>query len=236
MATGFPIIFGSGARGTWTPAQISTALWLDAADSSTITLNGSNVSQWSDKSGNGRNATQTTASSQPTYTTDSNGKPTLSYDGTNDVLNFSAINARTFFMVTRAGATNQDAMLWGHSTVPFHSAAGTILSSFSSASVLNGEKYVNGVSRPSATDYIAVSLSNRIIEFVTTANVSASTIGNDPRGPSRFLRGTVQEAIIITGAIDTATRQQLEGYLAWKWELQADLPANHPYKLLPPTV
>ncbi len=31
------------------------ALWLDAADSSTLTLSGSNVTQWNDKSGNGRN-------------------------------------------------------------------------------------------------------------------------------------------------------------------------------------
>lgn len=67
MATGFPIIFGGGARGPWTPAQLQTALWLDAADASTVTLNGSTVSQWSDKSGNGRNATQSTAASQPAY-------------------------------------------------------------------------------------------------------------------------------------------------------------------------
>lgn len=51
----------------WTPAQISTALWLDAADASTITLNGTTVSQWNDKSGNGRNAVQVTAASQPVY-------------------------------------------------------------------------------------------------------------------------------------------------------------------------
>ncbi len=53
-----------GAVG-WTPAQLSTALWLDAADAGTITLNGSTVSQWNDKSGNGRNATQSTAANQP---------------------------------------------------------------------------------------------------------------------------------------------------------------------------
>ena len=40
----------------WTPADLSNkALWLDAADSGTITLSGSAVSQWHDKSGNSRN-------------------------------------------------------------------------------------------------------------------------------------------------------------------------------------
>lgn len=52
-------------RSAWTPAQIPTALWLDANDTSTITLNGSTVSQWNDKSGNGRNAVQATAANQP---------------------------------------------------------------------------------------------------------------------------------------------------------------------------
>ena len=43
-------------------------LWLDAADSSTITKDGSNkVSAWNDKSGNGFNLSQSTSGSQPTY-------------------------------------------------------------------------------------------------------------------------------------------------------------------------
>lgn len=51
----------------WTPAATSTALWLDAADASTFTFSsGSSVSQWSDKSGLGRNFSQGTVSSQPT--------------------------------------------------------------------------------------------------------------------------------------------------------------------------
>ena len=30
-------------------------------------------------------------------------------------------------------------------------------------------------------------------------------------------------------------RQQLEGYLAWKWGLEANLPVDHPYKNAAPT-
>ena len=36
------------------PSDIETALWLDAADASTITESGGAVSQWNDKRGNGR--------------------------------------------------------------------------------------------------------------------------------------------------------------------------------------
>ena len=51
----------------WSPLQLGAnlSLWLDASDASTITLNGSTVSQWNDKSGNARHATQATAANQP---------------------------------------------------------------------------------------------------------------------------------------------------------------------------
>lgn len=54
-------------RINWTPAQIPTALWLDANDTSTITLNNLTVSQWNDKSGNLRHVSQATAANQPVY-------------------------------------------------------------------------------------------------------------------------------------------------------------------------
>ena len=44
-------------------------LWLDAADASTFTFGtGTQVSQWDDKSGNSRHATQSTAASRPVRT------------------------------------------------------------------------------------------------------------------------------------------------------------------------
>lgn len=57
-------------RPNFTPRSVANlAMWYDGADASTFTLNGSNVSQWSDKSGNSRHAVQATASNQPAYGT-----------------------------------------------------------------------------------------------------------------------------------------------------------------------
>jgi hypothetical protein len=71
----------------WNPSMISTALWLDATDSSTITEDGGVVSQWNDKSGNARNAAQSISDSRPTYTSDVlNGLPVLTLDGTDDYM------------------------------------------------------------------------------------------------------------------------------------------------------
>jgi hypothetical protein len=55
---------------TFDPRRIpGLAAWYDAADSASITLDSGRVSQWSDKSGNARHATNTTSgSTQPSYT------------------------------------------------------------------------------------------------------------------------------------------------------------------------
>lgn len=58
-----------GSAPSWTPADITTKLWLDANDSSTITTTSSGgydyVTQWNDKSGNGEHAIQNTSSDRP---------------------------------------------------------------------------------------------------------------------------------------------------------------------------
>ncbi len=74
----------------WNPSMIQTALWLDAADATTVTTVSGAVSQWNDKSGNGRNASQPTSSRRPTYSTAFlNSKAVVSFDGGDDILGFS---------------------------------------------------------------------------------------------------------------------------------------------------
>ena len=56
-------------------------------------------------------------------------------------------------------------------------------------------------------------------------------------GFSDFFRGFIGEIIYITGATVTSTNQDLiQGYLAWKWGLEGDLPVGHPYKNAAPTI
>lgn len=42
--------------------------------------------------------------------------------------------------------------------------------------------------------------------------------------------GIIHEVITYPKALAPPDQRRLEGYLAWKWGLQADLPAGHPYK------
>jgi hypothetical protein len=55
-------------------------MWLDATDTSSLTFNGSTVSQWRDISGNARHFDQATAAQQPNAVTNTlNGKRTLTF-------------------------------------------------------------------------------------------------------------------------------------------------------------
>jgi hypothetical protein len=83
------------------PANVpGCVLWLDGADASTLTLSGSNVTQWKDKSGNGYNGTATNASVgspvAPTYVTNSiNGLPAVTMSGTSYFTGSTDVNSTT---------------------------------------------------------------------------------------------------------------------------------------------
>jgi hypothetical protein len=95
----------------WTPAEIVTALWLDAADESTITLNSTTVSQWNDKSGNARHATQANGANQPTYISNGgmNSLGLVDWDGSDDSM---TISGGTTPLHTLLSADNTYSMAW----------------------------------------------------------------------------------------------------------------------------
>lgn len=90
---------------SFSPLSLSgLTLWLDASDASSITLNGSTVSQWSDKSGNAKHAVQASATQQPSYTAG-----IVSFDGTDDNMlasdNLTSATASSMFIVLRYRST-----------------------------------------------------------------------------------------------------------------------------------
>lgn len=84
------LLFGNST--TFSPKSLSgLVIWL-RGDASSITLNGSNVANWADQSGNGKDVSQSNATKQPLYTSSSsvfNNKPCIRGDGINDVLESS---------------------------------------------------------------------------------------------------------------------------------------------------
>jgi len=215
----------------WTPAQLSTALWLDAADASTITLNGSTVSEWMDKSGNARHATQATAANQPTYTLNGlGGKPVLTFDGVNDFLSTpSFLLGQTAVSVARRSLTSEPVVeglasnnrgFWGNAYPAFtaHTNYG-----------------VNGSALSAAAPNAAVGAAAIVSQTSLLAGATSWRVGFGTPGYAP-LKGLIAEIVTTDTLLSTNDRQRLEGYLAWKWGLVASLPVGHPYKNSPPTV
>ncbi len=72
-------------------------LWLDANDTSTITLSGSAVTQWNDKSANTYQFTQGTSSRRPTSgLTTINGRNVLDFDGTDHLASTASASTWSF--------------------------------------------------------------------------------------------------------------------------------------------
>lgn len=80
------LLFAAGEQGVWyDPSDFST-MFQDTAGTTPVTATGQSVARINDKSGNGNNATQSTAANRPTLQIDGNGKYYLSFDGSNDIL------------------------------------------------------------------------------------------------------------------------------------------------------
>ena len=98
--------------GAWSPVRLaSTACWLDASDTATITLvSGTNVSEWRDKSGNERHATQATSVNQPTYISSGmNSLGLVDWDGSNDAM---TISGGTTTLHSALSSDNTYSMAW----------------------------------------------------------------------------------------------------------------------------
>jgi hypothetical protein len=65
-------------------------------------------------------------------------------------------------------------------------------------------------------------------------NATSFYLGTRAHGDTK-MTGNISEVIVYSvSSLTTAQRQNVEGYLAWKWGLQGSLPSTHPYKNLPP--
>lgn len=225
----------------WTPAQISTAIWLDASDSSSVTLSGTSVTEWKDKSGNLRHATP---GASPVYETSvQNGLNAVSFvpvDYLRSTWSVASSQATSAFLVLKPdNITNNNRVLSGVEQRNFT----FIFDNYNFFDGTNGYTSTGGTN----TNWKVMSIiynTNAVIyadgTSVLTRNPFALAsfnymdfgAGNNTNGYD----GYIGEIILLASAASTDTRQKIEGYLAWKWGLQASLPADHPYKNAAPVI
>jgi hypothetical protein len=171
------------ATSRWTPVQLpNLQLWLDAADASTITLNGSSVSQWDDKSGNGRHFSQTAdATHQPAYVTSGiNGRGSIGFDGINDRLgrdneawayNFPVAVFAVFRATAFTNAYNGLFGFYGNSTGSARSY-GVLVKS-------NGKSAIYGATTAGGTTAVSYDGTGSVTYSTATTHVFSATLANN---------------------------------------------------------
>ena len=237
----------------WSAQYTSTLLWLDASDTSTITESGGAVSQWADKSENDNHVSQGTGSAQPStgirtvnalnvidfdgddylektsFPVPSSGNMAIfavadiddisiehdaifSMDATND-FQFDAANNSQF-----NGAIDQDGI---------GTDVGLTGGPFESLSIYN----VNFDNTGSGVYNAFIDGTQRAVDTSYTNNldVSQSLKIMSNRSGANPIDGAFAECVIIEDCT-SETRQQIEGYLAWKWGIESSLPTTHTYK------
>ena len=255
------VITGS-QKVNWDPSLISTALWLDAADASTVTTDGSAVSQWNDKSGNGRNASQSDSLLRPTVSSNAfNNKQSIVFSGSSNSRLLGGATGLTsaasiFAAVQDTGSTSTIAGIYtsgssGGGFGIFRATADIAVldgngvnaaNSANTSSAINQPCILAGIYTQADTNGTSIFFNGTLEETFTGAGVIVSSsqtafeIGGRTQAlqPLRVFKGNISEVIVLALSATTDTRQRIEGYLAHKWGLTANLPNDHPYKVNPP--
>jgi hypothetical protein len=238
----------------WTPSGLNPIYWIDA---STMSLNNNAaVSTWEDISADGFDVT---SGNDATFKTNVlNGLPTVYFGGADYLENssFNNLNGATaysLFSVAKPTATNGNIYAIGTPTVfgiqyyqnTLRTYVGSVSGYFSSTSTaynLRGAIY-DGSQATNATklkvnqnggDDIALTFSGTVPASI--GNTNGMAVGRPYATVGAYFVGSIAEIIMIGSVLSTDDRRKVEGYLAWKWGLQAELPAGHPYEDAAPAI
>jgi hypothetical protein len=249
MPTGHP---GKSLRAfstVFSPKSLGTLnLWLDAADSSTIT-GVSPVTAWRDKSGNDND---TTVRGIPTLSTQSGNQYmnlTSGWAGFNGSISITGSTVSTFVVIIiPANATNNSRIVSLGTTTDLDYNSTSRVLMYLPVGTPAISTFRNGITL--ATQANSVSMTPRIVGFIyDNTNGYVYLNGNSSSGAStgaftisaygvginarytdgEYFSGYVGEVLVYNTGLTQVQRQQVEGYLAWKWGIQSSLPSTHPY-------
>lgn len=241
----------------WTPSLLPPYFWFDAANTSTLLLDSTNVSGWYNLASS--NPLTQSGSARPTYNaTGLNSLGTISFNGSSQFLTSeiaSGANLNIFFVARNTRATIATPIIdniLSFNTFPAspnnqgiavntsNSFGGTqralLLEASGSGSTQTRMK--NGLTTP-----VTLALNEWFIGSAQYSSVPNQTgrilqIGRLNVNNTVFFFGQNEIAEIIgySSAISDSNREKIEGYLAHKWNLASGLSVSHPYKSAPPFI
>ena len=235
-------------------------LWLDASDSSSLVLSGSNITTWNDKSGSNYHMNTLTATADwsgtatyPTIGTPINGLQTVNFLAQSGLRQSTTLDGvKNLFWVGRIAAPNGTGgihtsyFILGHETFydwhglaygqkfldPAIATAG--IQNASPTSLFTSD--VNAITNTAFANVFKPSAPN--VSILSVAGITGSTRYQGlcfDRTYHFGWCGDLAEVIIYSTALSTEQRQTTETYLAQKWGLISSLPAGHPgFVYIPP--
>jgi len=240
------------------PTDISGCqLWLDAADPSSVTGT-TTVTAWRDKSGNGRNfgvgsGTTSYANSAVTFSN--------SYMFVSNAVNLTAF---TFFIVAKTNVASNNQIVFGarpNASLVYNSTDGFgfymdgVLPSstrFYGQTTSGAQVSTNAVTTSSPNIFAYTSGSTVINAWINgTSGFGASSLSTRTGTAQGFAIGgewggssynyvniaaSIYEIIVYNASLTAAQRQEIEGYLSWKWSIGLNvITPTHPFYTFPPS-
>jgi hypothetical protein len=225
------------------------ALWLDAADQSSMTFSsGSNVSSWKDKSPNAFPFTVVSGQSAPVLQQSFNGNyPAVTALNTTSVMYYQtqipattliSSTGITYFMVGKCSSGALLAKFFdagsGVRIISFETGS-SFRSDFNTTIVSPGNNTLipflicsryDGASTAFTLFYNGISVASSNVTAPSYSFTSWIALFGQYTGQGDFYgaAGSICEFLSYSSSLSTSQRQQVEGYLAWKWGLNAQLP------------
>ena len=256
----FPISVTKATTQIWSPLKISgVQVWLDGADRNSMTLSGLNVTQWNDKSGSNNNGT---AVNTPTYASSVNGVACSSgayFTLPNGAFPFNDTSYTYFHVFTTTTSGSVNSLFGGGVPGSTRSTVGVRLGTNGASNVIQTYWWSNGIGDLLVTNTYtanAVSIAETWYQTGSTRTITLNFGGSatdSPAAPGARLQANTNnylglawpgdgsltgyhyEFIVYNTSLSQTQRQQVEGYLAWKWGLRSSLPGGHPYINFPPS-
>jgi hypothetical protein len=262
LPSSHPYYYNSGP----VPVISGLRLWLDGSDplaTGTAPANGTSITSWKDKSGNSAHATSSgtcvyqSFSKSIALTSASYSNTTISpgtfdsaififavYKGkgvpTNGVITPLIIRSRATYNIGNPEMFNTSRYYmtglssWAGVTSSYHldnsTSTHNIFEFSMNQSANNISEWTNGTTNTITGTYTLPANMDSINSF---NGIYIGTRGDNFHGP---FTGTFSEILIYNTPLTATQRQEIEGYLGWKWGLQKQLPSNHPYYNESPTV
>jgi hypothetical protein len=246
---------------TFNPSNIGNLMvWLDAQNTTNVLTTAGKVSAWNDSSSGTNNFT---AGPTGTITYDLaspiNNRPALNFTTatpTSTYLEKSTFNISpasneltVFMIVTQTGqGTGNSELFYSKSDYQvFDFFNNTNLNGLLSLNVRNDLQLNSGVdiiTDPPSIAIICTTVSSVASIYVNGSVTSVNNVARSGFSLDTTLtwavsggafKGFIGEVVVYKALLSNIHRQTVEGYLAWKWGLQSQLPVGHPFKAAPPT-